>query len=551
MSKKIFRSVIAVAMTVLLASLVITNGFLYNYFNRSQVDRLKEELSLASVGVEQSGAAYFDHFQSTVFRFTLISPDGGVLYDSEVGTQGMENHLDREEIAEALRTGTGSSARYSATLTERTFYEAVRLQNGSVLRISTTQVTIGALILGMLPAICAIILFSVITAIVLSQAMAKSIVRPLERLNLEEPSNNDTYEELAPLLSRLNRQHRQITRQMEELKRRSEEFRQITASMQEGLVLLDREGCVLSINPAAKTLFRTEDSAVGQSFLVIDRSEKMRAAVEKALTGRHSEFREERGGGEYQFMISPTETETAVFGAVMLCIDVTQTAFAERNRREFTANVSHELKTPLQSIIGSAELLQNGLVKAEDTPRFVGNIKTEAERLVALINDIIRLSRLDEQTAPPLQPVELYGLVCEVTEALGAAAAKKGVRLFSDGVPCTVNGVRSYLYEILYNLCDNAIRYNREGGEVHVTLSGSNGNAVLTVRDTGIGIPPEDQGRIFERFYRVDKSHSRETGGTGLGLSIVKHAVACHGGTVRLESALGRGTTVIVTLQEA
>lgn len=546
MSKKIFHSIIVVAMIVLLASLFITNSFLYDYFNRSQVSRLKEELSLASAGVEQSGVSYFDHFRSSVFRFTLISADGSVLYDSEAKSDEMENHLDREEISEAIKTGSGSSARYSSTLTQRTFYEAVRLQSGNILRISTTQMTIGALIIGMSPAICAIILFSVITAIVLSQRMAKSIVKPLETLDLDHPADNDTYEELTPVLSRLNRQHRQIMRQMQELRQKSDEFRQITASMKEGLVLLDKKGMVLSINTAAQKLFHTEDAVKGRDFLMVDRSTAMSQGIEKAFSGRHSEFREQRDGEEYQFMITPTESDGNLVGVVILCIDVTETAFAERNRKEFTANVSHELKTPLQSIIGSAELLESGLVKPEDTGRFVGNIKTEATRLMALINDIIRLSQLDEETELPTEPIDLYQVAGEAIEVLRSAAAKRQVSISLEGESCVIKGVRRYLYEIVYNLCDNAIRYNKDGGTVEITVKQENGKTVLTVRDTGIGIPPEHQGRIFERFYRVDKSHSKETGGTGLGLSIVKHAAACHGGTVKLDSAVDKGTTVTV-----
>lgn len=547
MSKKIFHSIIAVAMIVLFASLIITNSFLYDYFNKSQVSRLKEELSFVSAGVEQTGEAYFDNFNSSVFRFTLILADGSVLYDSEAKTDEMENHLNREEIAEAVKNGSGSSARYSSTLTERTFYEAVRLQNGNILRISTTQMTIGALIIGMAPAICAIILFSVVISIVLSQKMAKSIVKPLENLDLDNPDNNDTYEELTPMLLRLNRQHRQITRQMQEIKQKSDEFRHVTNSMKEGLVLLDKKGDVLSINTAAKNMFHTDDTVVGRDFLVVDRSVAMRRGIEKALSGRHSEFREQRDGGEYQFMITPTESDGKIVGVVILCIDVTETAFAERNRQEFTANVSHELKTPLQSIIGSAELIESGLVKPEDTGRFVGNIKTEATRLVALINDIIRLSQLDEKVDLPSEWADLYEVAQEAAEVLGSAAAEKHVSISVCGECCMVRGVRRYFYEIIYNLCDNAIRYNKDGGKVEITVKKENEKIVLKVSDTGIGIPSEHQNRIFERFYRVDKSHSKETGGTGLGLSIVKHAVACNGGKIKLESETLIGTTVTVT----
>lgn len=547
MTKKIFHSIISVALVVLLASLFIASSFLYDYFNKSQVSQLKEELSLVAVNVDKVGTEYFDNFSSSIFRYTLVSADGTVLYDSQADATDMENHLEREEIIEALESGNGSSARYSSTLTERTFYEATRLQNGDVLRISVSQVTVGALIIGMLPAICAIVLISVLLALLLSHKMAKSIVKPLNELDLENPAENDAYEELTPILTKINKQHKQITRQLQELRQKSDEFQQITASMTEGLVLLDKKGVVLSINAAAKKLFGADDRAVGRDFLAIDRGTDMSRAIEKAFDGKRSEFREERSGSEYQFMINRTESDGKTVGVVILCFDVTETAFAERNRKEFTANVSHELKTPLQSIIGSAELLENGLVKPEDTKRFVGNIKNEATRLVSLINDIIRLSQLDEGSEPATESVDLYDVANEVVEVLSASAAKKQVELNLNGEPCVMNGIRRYLYEIVYNLCDNAIRYNKDGGRITIDLKNSDGNIILSVSDTGIGIPREHQNRIFERFYRVDKSHSKETGGTGLGLSIVKHAVAYHSGTIKLDSKVGEGTTITVT----
>lgn len=548
MTNKIFRSIVSVAMVVLVASLFIASSFLYDYFNRSQVNQLKEELTLVAENVDKVGTEYFENFDSSIFRFTLVSSDGSVLYDSQAKAGEMENHLEREEISEALKDGTGSSARYSSTLTERTFYEATRLENGNVLRISVSQITVGALILGMLPAICAIILISVVVALIMSHKMATAIVKPLNKLDLENPTEIETYEELTPILTKINKQHKQITRQMQDLRRMSDEFEQITNSMNEGLVLLDDKGTTLSINTAAKKLFGVDSDVVGRNFLTVDRSADMRHAIEKALKGKHGEFREERNGNEYQFVVNRTESEGKTVGVVILCFDVTETAFAERNRKEFTANVSHELKTPLQSIIGSAELLENGLVKPEDTERFVGNIKKEASRLVALINDIIRLSQLDEDSEPATESVDLYELSKEVIEVLSVSAAKRQVNLELEGESCIIKGIRRYLYEIIYNLCDNAIRYNKENGKVIIDVSQKDGNTVLSVTDTGIGIPAEHQSRIFERFYRVDKSHSKETGGTGLGLSIVKHAVAFHGGKIKLESKVNEGTTITVTL---
>lgn len=546
MSKKIFRSIIAVAMVVLLSSLFIASTFLYDYFNKSQISQLKEELALAAANVDKVSAEYFENYNSSLFRFTLVSSDGTVLYDSQATASDMENHLEREEIAEAITKGNGSSARYSSTLTERTFYEAKRLANGNVLRISVSQVTVGTLLIGMLPAISAIVLTSVALAFVLSHKMAKSIVKPLNELDLEHYSENETYDELAPILSKLNKQHKQIISQMQELRQKSDEFEQITESMNEGLVLLDKKGNVLSINSTAKKLFSADETVVGHDFHTLDRNTNMSYAIEKALHGVRSKFREARNGNEYQFVIDRTESDGKTSGIVILCFDVTETAFAERSRREFTANVSHELKTPLQSIIGSAELLENGLVKPEDTTRFIENIKNESTRLVSLINDIIRLSQLDEGNSPACESVDLYDIANEVINVLAVSAEKKQVSLDLEGESCTINGIRRYLYEIVYNLCDNAIRYNKSGGKVTIELYNKGDNIVLSVSDTGIGIPAEHQGHIFERFYRVDKSHSKETGGTGLGLSIVKHAVAYHGGTIKLDSKLDEGTKITV-----
>ena len=546
MSKKIFRSIIAVAMVVLLTSLAIASTFIYDYFNKLQVSQLKEELSLVANNVDKVGIEYFDNFTSRVFRFTLVDAEGGVLYDSQATAADMENHLEREEIAEALLSGYGSSARYSSTLTERTFYEAIRLESGNVLRISVSQVTVGAQILGMLPAICAIVLIAIVIALLLSHKMARSIVKPLNELDLENPAENETYEELAPILTKLNKQHKQIRQQMQELRRKTDEFEQITVSMNEGLILLDKKGTILSINSAAKKLFGVDDMAIGCDFLSLDRSTDMTRAIEKALDGKKTELREERNGSKYQFIINHIESDGKMIGIVILCLDITETALAEQTRKEFTANVSHELKTPLQSIIGSAELLENGLVKPEDQKRFVGNIKNEATRLVSLINDIIRLSQLDEDGGTATESVDLIDIANEVMDVLTVSASKKQVKLCLNGESCVMNGVRRYLYEIVYNLSDNAIRYNKDGGTVLIDLKNKDGSIVLSVSDTGIGIPTEHQSRIFERFYRVDKSHSKETGGTGLGLSIVKHAVAYHGGTIKLESTPGEGTTITV-----
>ena len=546
MTKKIFRSIFIVTLIVLLASIGIATSFLYGYFNDFQVRRLKAELSLVADTVNEVGIEYFENFDSSVFRFTVVDDDGTVLYDTQAKTSEMGNHADREEIIEAFKSGTGSSARNSSTLTEKTFYEAVRLENGDVLRISVSQLTVGALVLGMLPAIIAIVLVAAIVASILSHTMAKKVTEPLLKIDLEHPSNNSTYEELTPILTKIHKQHKQIKSQMEILRRKSDEFEQIVSSMNEGLVLLDEHGSVLSMNTAAKKIFSIKTDVVGSDFLTVNRTSKVSKAICNAVKGKHSEYTEEINGREYQFNINAIVSNDKVLGVVILVFDISDRAFAERNRQEFTANVTHELKTPLQSIIGSSELLENGLVKPEDTARFISTIRKEATRLVSLIDDIIRISQLDENQEPATETVELLEVAKEVAEVLKMSASKKNVEIIIDGESKTIYGVRRYIYEIIYNLCDNAIRYNVNGGKVNIIIDNENGHAVVSVKDTGIGIAPEHQNRIFERFYRVDKSHSKETGGTGLGLSIVKHAVQYHGGKMNLESELGKGTTVTI-----
>ena len=543
MTSKIFRATVFVAAAVLLCSLGVVMGALYNHFTGVQTAQLKDELSLAVTGTEQYGNAFLENVEADRFRVTWVAADGTVLYDTQVDQTAMENHADREEIRQALLTGSGSAVRTSSTLTEQTFYEARRLADGTVLRISTSQRSAWSLMIGMLRPIILIALLAIGLSAFLARRMARKIVEPLNTLDLEQPLKNDVYEEISPLLHRINQQHNQITAQMESLRRKTDEFEQITGSMQEGLVLLSSEGTVLSINPTARRLFGAGSDCIGKNFLMIDRSSAMRDAVNDALDRGRGSTRKNCGGRDYQFDLSRIESNGAVIGAVVLAFDITDRLNAEQLRREFSANVSHELKTPLQSIIGSAELMENGLVKPEDQARFVGHIRKEASRLVDLIGDIIRLSQLDEGVTLPTEEVALLPLAEEVIAALAPSAAQKGITLELTGGDFTVHGVRRLLYEILCNLCDNAIKYNVPGGAVRVRLEGRS----LTVSDTGIGIPAEHQARVFERFYRVDKSHSKASGGTGLGLSIVKHAAACHNASLSLESAPGKGTAITVT----
>lgn len=547
MTKKIFQSIIIVAATVLLASLTIILGVFYEYFGNIQKGQLTDELNLASVSVIKDGVDYLEQLQSDHYRLTWIDTDGTVLYDTETGNEELENHKDRAEVKTAFEKGIGESTRYSATLMEKTRYYAKRLEDGTVLRISAKYATTGLLVLGMLQPIIFIIIGALLLSGVLASRLSKRIVEPLNNLDLERPLENETYEEISPLLNRINRQSSEISKQLRRLEEKTDEFNQITESMKEGLVLLDNKGIVLSINPAARNIFGSDtQGAVGHDFLRLDRSRTLSAAIEKTFEEGHSEIRIERMGREYQLDISRIESAGKVLGAVMLAFDITEQEYAERNRREFTANVSHELKTPLQGIIGSADLIETGMVKPEDMPRFIGHIRKEATRLVALIEDIIRLSQLDEGNELPCEEFDLMDIAEEVEQNLESAAGARDITLSLSGRNAIMYGVRRLMYEIVYNLCDNAIKYNLSGGKVEIMVDRKDEEAVLCVKDNGIGIAPEHQDRVFERFYRVDKSHSKSSGGTGLGLSIVKHAVQYHHGKLELKSEIGKGTEITV-----
>ena len=550
MRKKIFQAMMVAAGSVLLASLIIILGCLYDYFGGLQEKQMQDELTLAAAAIEESGQAYLDdlNLESKTFRLTWIDAQGKVLYDTKADGSSMENHADREEFQQAIKNGFGESSRYSSTLMEKTLYRAQRLADGSVLRISVSRATSGVLVLGMLQPILLVLIVALVLSALLSKRIARWVVAPLENLDLEHPLENDTYEELAPLLGRINQQRRQIDLQLAKLQRGNDEFTQVTGSMKEGLILLNERSQVLSINPMAQRLFETDERCVGEDFLTVERSPEVSAAIQTALQSGYCELQLARGEHIYQLDISAISSGGTVIGAVILAFDVTENARAEQSRREFTANVSHELKTPLQSIMGSAELIENGLVAAQDMPRFVGHIRTEAARLVSLIEDIIRLSQLDEGGELPFEVCDLAEIARETTDSLADAAEQRKISLTFSGEPLGLCSVKRLLAEICYNLCDNAIKYNREGGHVMVSTGRAGDEAVLTVRDTGIGIPPEHQERVFERFYRVDKSHSKESGGTGLGLSIVKHAVQDLGGRIELDSTPGEGTEIKVYL---
>ena len=546
MTSKIFKSILSVAIAVLLASLVVITGMLYQYFGTMQESQLKDELSLAASATEQLGQSYLSQLDSDRYRLTWVDADGMVIFDTHADSATMDNHENREEIREALLTGTGSSVRQSSTLTEQTIYEAVRLEDGSVLRISVSRATAFVLVIGMFQPILMVLFFAAGLSAWLARRMAKRVVEPLNNLNLDQPMENEAYEELSPLLHRIHTQHIEIEQQMQELQHKRDEFNQITDNMKEALVLLDHSGRILSINPAAKNLYDIASVTIGEDFLTLERKQFMREALEQAKVQGHAEFRAQKNGRDYQFDVNRIDSDGNTRGMVILAYDITEQVNAEKHRQAFTANVSHELKTPLQAIIGSAELMENGIVKTDDLPRFVGHIRKEASRLLYLIDDIIRLSELDEGAEMDQEDVPLKQLAEDVCENLTDAAKLKDVTLEVTGEDVVMRGVRRLLYEILYNLCDNAIKYNRAGGSVTVSVSQRTNEICVSVKDTGIGIPPEHQDKIFERFYRVDKSHSKQSGGTGLGLSIVKHAVQYHHGKIVLASQVNVGTTITV-----
>lgn len=552
MTKRIFRAICLVALAVFLASVTLIMGILYDYFSQVQLDQLRIEAGLAARGVEENGADYFDGLNTQSYRITWIGADGTVLFDSKSDVNTMENHLEREEVKQALASGFGHSSRYSSTLMERLLYSAQRLEDGSVIRLAITQNSVLTIVLGMIQPILLVSLVAVILALVLASRVSKAVVRPLNELNLDEPLNNEGFDELSPLLRRIDSQQRQLKGQALELKQKQDEFLAVTSNMNEGLVLLNSAGTILSINNAAMTILEADKSCVGADILTVNRSLEMQKLLEEARTGQRSETKLCLSGREYQLDASPIISRGNIGGVALLLFDITERENAEQLRREFTANVSHELKTPLHSISGCAELMKNGMVKPEDTARFAGQIYSEAQRLINLVEDIIRLSRLDEGAEDmQRERIDLYALSSSVLDSLKSEAGENGVSLELCGGPAFIWGVRQLVGGMIYNLCDNAIKYNKENGSVKLTVSNEGEYSVLNVSDTGIGIPPEHQSRVFERFYRVDKSHSKEVGGTGLGLSIVKHSAMVHNAKIDLQSTPGKGTSVTVRFPKA
>ena len=544
MKKKIFQSILRVTIVILFISLILITGVLHNYFQKIQNQQLKEELALASLGVEQGEMQYLSGLEEHNNRITWIDSNGNIRFDNQADITKMENHSDREEFMEAIETGFGSSSRHSVTLTENTVYEAKLLSDGTVLRISMNQKSILALLLGLIQPFGIILILAVVVAYFIAEKVARQIIEPLDEVDLEHPLREESYEELAPFLKRIHYQKKQIRWQLEELNQKKLEFEQVISHMKEGLILLDAKDQIISINPAAMELFQTTLECIGNDFLSVERKQKLTQTIEKAREEGWGQVRFEKNNREYQFDVTSIRTEKGIIGSVILAFDITEQRNAEKMRREFSANVSHELKTPLQSIMGSAELLQNNLVKDEDLPRFVGHIHKEASRLVVLIEDIMRLSELDEERELQKEELSLHEIVNDVLKSLQDKANERHINLDIMGDEGRMTGVYRLLHEVIYNLCENAIKYNVDQGSVKVYIEERQTKVGITVEDTGIGIPKEHQSRIFERFYRVDKSHSKKTGGTGLGLSIVKHAVSYHNGTIELKSEVGKGTKV-------
>lgn len=545
MTKKIFKSIMFVCALVLAVGLAAVMGILYRNFDGQMRKELSKEAAYLAYGVEQQGLNYLKNIKDKSARITYIDQDGTVLFDNEADVSEMKNHSDRTEFQKAEKYGAGESSRYSDTLSEKTIYYALRLKDGTVLRVSGTQDSVLALVENLIFPLCGLLCLMLILSGIMASAISKRIVKPINELDLESPEENRIYEELSPLLSKIHRQNREIQNQLELAKQQQEEFALITENMQEGLIVIDKYTMILSANSSAWNLFHVDRVRQGESVYCLDREEEFRHAIEQVLSGEHTELVLKLNGSDIQLIANPVIRDKKTEGAVVLLVNVTEKLERESLRREFSANVSHELKTPLTSISGFAEIMQGGLVKNEDIPKFAGRIYKESQRLLQLVEDVIQISQLDEEkTSYVWEPVDVYQVCKNAFESLKEKAKSLNVHLYICGERMKMEAVRTLLEEAIYNVCDNAIKYNRNDGSVSVFLTQTAQEIQIVVKDTGVGIPKEDQDRVFERFYRVDKSHSKEIGGTGLGLSIVKHAVGALKGSVILRSEEGNGTEI-------
>ncbi len=549
MTKRIFRAIMSVSLLVCLAGMATVFGVLYRYFDSQLSEEVKNEAEYLAAAVESYGLDVLQDLPESAERVTLVASDGTVLFDNYFDAAAMGSHADREEIQGALQSGAAQTLRRSDTYRKQMVYYAIRLNSGNVLRISTICYTAAAVLTSMIQPFLWIAFAILMLSGLLAAQVSHKIVEPLNQLDLEQPEDNESYVEIAPLLTKISWQKKTIQEQLEQAKKQQEEFAQITENMQEGLLLLDYRGDILSSNHSAMRILGISPTAKlfegsqRQNVIALNRSESFCTAVDRVLAGEHQELILELDGGYCQMTGNPVLHDGKVEGGVLLFVDVTQQYQNEKLRREFTANVSHELKTPLTSISGFAEIMKDGLVRPEDVPQFAGKIFSESQRLITLVGDIIKISQLDEDMLPyEKEPVDLYELSEEIVSRLQERADQKGITMTLSGQPTQVMTVRKIADEVIYNLCDNAIKYNQPQGRVEISVEPGAEQVRLSVRDTGIGISPADQRRVFERFYRVDKSHSRQIGGTGLGLSIVKHGAAYLGVKVELESTLGQGS---------
>ncbi|MDD7221347.1 MAG: ATP-binding protein [Oscillospiraceae bacterium] len=546
MRKKIFQNYLLVEVLVLVLCCGLFLGVLFQHYEKQAFSQLRTEANYIAHGMELSGESYLNTLRSDA-RVTWVDADGTVRYDSVADPAAMQNHLNRKEIAEALRNGEGDGSHFSETLMERTLYYAVRLGDGTVLRVSCTQKTVMAMLLMMMPPLLGVAAAVLLICMLMAFRLARHIVDPINRIDLDHPVVEETYGELEPLVKRIQEQNRTIRRQMDELSQRQREFSALTDNMSEGFLLVDYKTNVLSANHSALRMLGDGKAEEITNLRRDNCLPQVLTTVEAALAGVRTETVQEIGGISWQVIANPVVSSGQVAGVAVLLMDVTEREQREKLRQEFSANVSHELKTPLTSITGFAELMKEGMVTGEKVKEFAGDIYREARRLIDLVNDIIRLSRLDENSKLfESEQVDLYDLCDEIIANLQNVAERQNVMFSLSGEHVTISGVWQILNEMVYNLCDNAIKYNRPGGTVDVSVRRDGGSVRLTVRDTGIGIPYADQPRVFERFYRVDKSHSKEVGGTGLGLSIVKHGAQYHNARLELESEPGKGTSISI-----
>lgn len=549
MKKRIFFTVFGTALVTVLVSLVLLVGFTYRYINEDTKGQLLAQLDYLVQGVENDGLNYLEQLENNSYRITWIAADGAVLFDNRNDIKNMENHADREEFIEAKEKGISEVERESTTMTSRLIYAAEELSDGTVLRVAVNNISLGGVLWMLAGPAVILILCILLMATFVARRLSRRIVDPLNDLDLDHPLANDTYEELLPLLQRIEQQHKEIADQAVLLDQQRNEFQTVIDYMREGLVVLNQEGRILLINCSGRRLLRAMDQEedVGDDEMIVSRDSMVAGLLEKAYDGKTSSASVIINDRTYEIHASPIESEECVHGVVLFFVDVTEKVEAEQLRREFSANVSHELKTPLHSISGCAELLLSGMVKEEDEPRFLKQIYDEAQHMVSLIENIIKISRLDEEAdALPVDKVDLYEVAQSVVKQLKPRAETRGILMDLSGTHVVIKGAKTLLYEMIYNLCDNAIKYNVENGTISVNVKKTKDAAVVKVKDTGCGISEDQQDRIFERFYRVDKSHSRASGGTGLGLSIVKHAAIWHNATIKVKSKLGKGTTFIV-----